>query len=108
MCFPSASTKLSLKSRANKIRRSKTTRRRRIITSLPSELLTEILSHVSSNSVNDLFNARSICKLMSKSGSERHVLQNASVLDKFCRRGCREQHKADYSRFMAECVGSDN
>ncbi|CAN1182427.1 hypothetical protein LINPERHAP2_LOCUS35961 [Linum perenne] len=45
---------------------------------------------------------------MSKSGSERHVLQNASVLDKFCRRGCREQHKADYSRFMAECVGSDN
>ncbi|CAN1182430.1 hypothetical protein LINPERPRIM_LOCUS40830 [Linum perenne] len=108
MCSPSALTKSSLKSRANKRRRSRTTTRRRIITSLPSELLTGILSHVASNSVNDLFNAKAICKLLSKSGSERHVLQNASVLDKFCRRGCREQHKADYSRFMAECVGSDN
>ncbi|CAN1280225.1 hypothetical protein LINPERPRIM_LOCUS17355 [Linum perenne] len=108
MCSPSASTKLSLKSRTNKRLRSTTKRRRRIITSLPSELLTGILAHVASNSVNDLFNARATCKLMSNSGSERHVLQNASVLDKFCRRGCREQCEADYSRFMAECVGSDN
>ncbi|CAN1807789.1 hypothetical protein LINPERHAP1_LOCUS25167 [Linum perenne] len=108
MCSPSASTKPSLKSRANKRRRSTTTRRRRIITSLHSKLLTGILSHVASNSVNDLFNARATCKLMSKSGSERHVLQNASVLDKFCHRGCREQSEADYSCFMAECVGNDN
>ncbi|CAN1182433.1 hypothetical protein LINPERPRIM_LOCUS40833 [Linum perenne] len=84
MCSPSASTKPPLKSRANKRRRSTTTRRRRIITSLPSELFTGILSHVASNSVDDLFNARATCKLMSKSGSERHVVQNASVLDKFC------------------------
>ncbi|CAN1837760.1 hypothetical protein LINPERHAP1_LOCUS35199 [Linum perenne] len=108
MCSLSASTKPSLKSIANKRRRSTTRRRRRIITSLPSELLTGILSHVASNSVNDLFNARATCKLMSKSGFERHVVQNASVLDKFRRRGCREQCKADYPRFMAECVGSDN
>ncbi|CAN1807783.1 hypothetical protein LINPERHAP1_LOCUS25161 [Linum perenne] len=108
MCSPSASTKPSLKSRANKRRRSITTRTRRIITSLHSKLLIGILSHVASNSVNDLFNARATCKLMSKSGSEHHVLQNASILDKFCRRGCREQCEADYSRFMAECVGNDN
>ncbi|CAN1807786.1 hypothetical protein LINPERHAP1_LOCUS25164 [Linum perenne] len=106
MCSPSASTKPSLKSRANKRRRS--TRTRRIITSLHSKLLIGILSHVASNSVNDLFNARATCKLMSKSGSEHHVLQNASVLDKFCHRGCREQSEANYSCFMAECVGNDN
>ncbi|CAN1270606.1 hypothetical protein LINPERPRIM_LOCUS13943 [Linum perenne] len=39
---------------------------------------------------------------------ERHVMQNATILDKFYRRGCIEQHRADYSRFMAECVDSEN
>ncbi|CAN1174706.1 Putative F-box protein At1g67623 [Linum perenne] len=106
-----SATKQPLKSRANRRRRSTasaTATRRNIITNLPSELVVEILSHVASNSVNDLFNARATCKLMSESGSERHVLRKASVLDKFCRRGCIKQRKVDYSRFMAECVGSDN
>ncbi|CAN1270604.1 Putative F-box protein At1g67623, partial [Linum perenne] len=75
---------------------------------LPFGLLVEILSHVSSKSVNDLFNAKAICKLLLESGFERHVMQNATVLDKFYRKGCIEQRRADYSRFMTECVDSEN
>ncbi|CAN1182400.1 hypothetical protein LINPERPRIM_LOCUS40808, partial [Linum perenne] len=57
------------------------------------------------NSITDIFNAKATCKLLSQFGSERYVLQNAAVLDKyFCRRYRGDRHKADYSRFMAQCI----
>ncbi|CAN1131680.1 hypothetical protein LINPERPRIM_LOCUS13944 [Linum perenne] len=96
MCSLSAATKPPLKSISNKRRRTTTATRRWIITSLPSGLLVEILSHVASKSVNDLFNAKAICKFLFESGFERHVMQNATVLDKFYRRDCIEQRRADY------------
>ncbi|CAN1131681.1 hypothetical protein LINPERPRIM_LOCUS13945 [Linum perenne] len=64
--------------------------------------------HIASKSVNDLFNAKEICKLLFEPGFECHVMQNATVLDKFYRRGCIEQRRTDYSRFMTECVDSEN
>ncbi|CAN0929264.1 Putative F-box protein At1g67623 [Linum grandiflorum] len=69
----------------------------------------EVLSHVASNSIADLLNFKKTCKLVSESASERHVLQNAAVLDKYFFHGrFGLDDKNNFSNFMARCMDSDN
>ncbi|CAL1413481.1 unnamed protein product [Linum trigynum] len=76
------------------------------LTNLPRALLEEVLSHVASSSITNLFNAKRACKSMFEASSQRCVLEHAAVLEKFPY--INRHNRRSSSSFLQECMESGN